>query len=86
MSLSEKEVEAVLKGERIIGDFFPYMYVKEAIDGAKGDLKEEDNAFYDDNVRDRDLDKEEVVEVCFECFKKRINKIFEKRFGDLKWN
>ena len=42
-------------------------------------LKEEDNYFYDENIRDQDLNKEEIVEECFNYFKKEIDKIFGEK-------
>lgn len=36
---------------------------------------EEDNDFYDREIRDKDLDKEEIVEICFKFFINRINKL-----------
>lgn len=38
-------------------------------------LKEEDNDFYDREIRDQDLDREEIVEVCFKFFNERIKKL-----------
>ena len=41
-------------------------------------LKEEDWDFYDKYIRDKDLDKEEIVEVCFKYFNKKIDKLAGK--------
>lgn len=38
-------------------------------------LKEEDWGFYDKYIRDQDLDKEEIVKVCFDYINNRIEKL-----------
>ena len=43
-------------------------------------LKDEDYEFYDKYIRDQDLDKDEIVKVCFDYFDKKIDKLA----GDLK--
>ena len=43
------------------------------------ELNEEDNSFYDENIRDKDLDKHEIIEICFNYFKNRTKEIFGEK-------
>ena len=81
--LNEKEVEASLKGEKIIGTFFPYMFVKEAVERAEKKLKEEiDNKIGIISIPLKNGGCEFLTPMQTQKFtNKLINKIWKEEFG-----